>query len=58
MDNLTELYSLMDDFCKEFKPWLNACLLTDGHRKRRRVSGLSLAELITLSILFHQIRYR
>jgi hypothetical protein len=58
MDNLTELYCLMDDFCKEFEPWLNARLLTDGHRKRLRVSGLSLAELLTLVVLFHQIRYR
>jgi len=58
MDNLTELYCLMDDFCKEFEPWLNARLLTDGHRKRLRVAGLSLAELMTLVVLFHQIRYR
>ena len=58
MDNLTELYCLMDDFCKEFEPCLNARLLTDGHRKRLRVAGLSLAELMTLVVLFHQIRYR
>lgn len=58
MDNLTELYCLMDDFCKEFEPWLNGHLLTDGHRKRLRAAGLSLAELMTLVVLFHQIRYR
>ena len=43
LDSLTEFYCLMDDFCKEFEPWLNTRLLTDGHRKRLRVSGLSLA---------------
>jgi transposase len=58
MDNLTELYVLMDDFCKEFEPWLNARLLAEGQRKRKRMTGLSLAELMTLVVLFHQIRYR
>lgn len=58
MDNLTELYCLMDDFCKEFEPEFRARLLTDGKCKRRRASSLSLSELMTLVVLFHQIRYR
>jgi len=58
MDNLTELYCLMDDFCKEFEPALHARLLADGKRKRQRACSLSLAELMTLVVLFHQIRYR
>jgi hypothetical protein len=52
MDNLTELYVLMDDFCKEFEPWLSARLLAEGQRKRKRMTGLSLAELMTLVVLF------
>lgn len=58
MDNLTELYCLMDDFCKEFEPQFRTLLLTDGKRKRHRAASLSLAELMTLVVLFHQIRYR
>lgn len=58
MDNLTELYCLMDDFCKEFEPALRAKLIADGKRRRNRSTGLSLAELMTLMVLFHQIRYR
>ncbi len=58
MDHITELYCLMDDFCKEFEPELNKKLLSSGKRKRLRATNLSLAELMTLVVLFHQIRYR
>lgn len=58
MDNLTDIYCLIDDFCKEFEADLNAILLTDGKRKRIRRASLSVAELMTLVVLFHQIRYR
>ncbi|MCX8566025.1 MAG: transposase, IS4 family [Glomeribacter sp. 1016415] len=33
-------------------------MLASGSRKRLRASSLSLAELMTLVVLFHQIRYR
>lgn len=58
MDDLTEIYCLMDDFCKEFEPEFKTLLLTDGKRQRQRATSLSLAELMTLVVLFHQIRYR
>jgi len=58
MDHLTELYCLMDDFCKEFEPALKTKLITDGKLHRDRPTSLSLAELMTLVVLFHQIRYR
>lgn len=58
MDNLTELYCLIDDFCKEFELRQKAHLLTDGKPHRSRKGRLSLAELMTLVVLFHQIRYR
>jgi transposase len=58
MHDITELYCLMDDFCKKFEPILNAQLLTDGSKQRIRATSLSLAELMTLVVLFHQIRYR
>lgn len=58
MDDLTELYCLMDDFCKVFEPEWHAKLVRDGKRHRNRRPGLSLAEQMTLVVLFHQIRYR
>lgn len=58
MDSLTELFCLMDDFCKEFEPVLKQRRLTDGTCKRNRSTGLSLSELMTLMVLFHQLRYR
>jgi hypothetical protein len=58
MDDLTEIYCLMDDFCKEFVREFKTLLLTDGNPSRQRATSLSLAELMTLVVLFHQIRYR
>ena len=58
MDNLTELYCVMDDFCKEPDLLLRARLLSKGKCRRFRATPLSLAELMTLVVLFHHIRYR
>lgn len=58
MDDLIELYCLMDDFCKEFEPQLKTLLITGGKCNRNRKTMLSMAELMTLVVLFHQIRYR
>lgn len=58
MDDVTELYCVMDDFCKEFEPALKARMIAEGKRRRARPTGLSVAELMTLMVLFHQIRYR
>ncbi len=54
MDDLTELYGVMDDFCKEFEPALKARMIAEGKRRRARPTGLSVAELMTLMVLFHQ----
>ena len=58
MDSLVALFCFIDDFCKLFEPAWERQLLTRGQRKRRRATGISLSELITLVILFHQTRYR
>jgi transposase len=58
MDSLTELFCLIDDFCQAFEPAFEAQLLADGARKRRRACGLRLSELMTLMVLFHQVRFR
>lgn len=58
MDHLTELFCLTDDFCRVFEPIWEQHLLETGAKKRQRSSELSLSELMTLTILFHQLRFR
>ncbi|WP_396958463.1 IS982 family transposase [Nitrosomonas sp.] len=58
MDSLTELFCLIDDFCHQFEPALERHLLEAGVKKRKRRSELSLSELMTLTVLFHQLRFR
>jgi transposase len=58
MDSLTELFCLMDDFCRLFEPAFEQHLLCSGKRMRRRRCELSLSELMTLTVLFHQLRFR
>jgi transposase len=58
MDSLAETFCLIDDFCRVFEPALNKRLLANGSKKRRRKGGLSLSELMTLTVLFHQLRFR
>src|SRR5512143_3334796 len=58
MASLTELFYLRDDFCRRFEPAWQQRQLTSGAQKRRRRSTLSLSELMTLVVLFHQLRFR
>lgn len=58
MDGLTELFCLIDDFCRLFEPAWERRLLISGAKKRRRRSALSLSELMTLAVLFHHLRFR
>ena len=58
MDSLTETFCLIDDFCRVFEPAFNRRLLANGPKKRQRQGGLSLSELMTLTVLFHQLRFR
>jgi hypothetical protein len=58
LDSLTELFCLIDDFCQSSEPGWEKRLLADGRKKRRRPASLSLSELMTLAVLFHQLRYR
>lgn len=57
MDNLTELYCHIDDFYKAFEPEYKKHLIEQGV-KRNRPSKISVAEVMTILILFHQLRYR
>lgn len=56
--SLTELFCNVDDFCKEFEPKWQQYQLENGLRKRRRKSSLTLSEVMTIIIHFHQSNYR
>lgn len=58
MDSLTETFCLIDDFCQAFEPEWDKRLLTTGRKKRQRPTSLCLSELMTLAVLFHQLRFR
>jgi transposase len=58
MDSLLELFVHVDDFCQVFLPKLEQHLLTSGAIKRRRTRSLSLSEVMTILIHFHQSHYR
>lgn len=56
--SLIELFCDVDDFCKTFVPKWEQKQLQNGSRKRLRKSQLSLSEIMTIMILFHQSSYR
>ncbi len=56
--SLDELFCDVDDFCQLFLPVWHRQLLTSGERKRRRASRLTLSEIMTILIYFHQSQYR
>jgi len=58
MDNITETFCLIDDFCLKFEPEFEKQMLADKPNKRRRKCALSLSELMTIAVLFHQLRFR
>ena len=55
---IAQIYCSVDDFCKEFEPWLQARLLEYGDRKRARKSSLSLSEIMTILIMFQSSGFR
>lgn len=56
--SLTELFCNVDDFCQEFEPKWQQYQLENGLRMRRRESSLTLSEIMTIIIHFHQSNYR
>jgi hypothetical protein len=56
--SLLELFVDVDDFCQLFLPIWQKRLLSDGSRKRLRKGQLSISEIMTIIIYFHQSRYR
>jgi hypothetical protein len=56
--SLLELFVDVDDFCQIFLPIWYKRLLGDGSKKRLRSGQLSMSEIMTIIIYFHQSRYR
>lgn len=52
--DLVTLFYIVDEFCKEFEPKYRSCLLESGESKRVKPSSLSLSEILTIQIHFHQ----
>jgi hypothetical protein len=53
----TELFCILDDFCKIFNQSLEKSLISDQNHSIQK-SALSLSEVMTIVILFHKSGYR
>lgn len=49
---LVQIFCSFDDFCKEFVPFWQKNLISNG-KKRIRQSKMSLSEVMTIEVLFH-----
>lgn len=55
---LVSLYYLVDEFCKGFEPEWQAHLVASGEAVRNKPSSLSLSEILTIVIHFHQSNHK
>lgn len=53
MNKLVELFTDVDDFCKVFIPQWHAYQVEQGNIKRERACQMTMAEIMTVIILFH-----
>jgi hypothetical protein len=58
MESLLELFVSVDDFCQVFLPFWERKLIEDGSKKRQRSGQLSVSEIMTIIIYFHESHYR
>ena len=58
MNSLLELFCDVDDFCQTFLPIWHKQLLSSGVIHRQRQRSLSMSEIMTILIAFHQSHYR
>jgi hypothetical protein len=58
MDSLLELFCDVDDFCQGFLPIWNRYLFSSGQKHRQRARSLTISEIMTILIAFHQSHYR
>jgi len=58
MDSLLELFCDVDDFCEVFLPIWEKQLISSGQKQRQRDRSLTISEIMTILIAFHQSHYR
>lgn len=58
MESLLELFCDVDDFCQSFMPKWRRRLFSAGEIQHQRKRSLSLSEIMTILIHFHQSHYR
>lgn len=58
MDSLLELFCDVDDFCQAFLPSWEQKLITSNQKQRQRARSLTVSEIMTILIAFHQSHYR
>lgn len=58
MNNLIEMFCVVDDFSNEFFPEFEQHQLELGIKKRNKPCALSPSEIITIMIYFHQLGFR
>jgi len=58
MDSLLVLFCDVDDFCQAFLPMWNQQMLASGQKQRQRARSLTMSEIMTILIAFHQSHYR
>jgi hypothetical protein len=58
MNSLVELFVSVDDFCLMLLPKLLQLRLASGPVQRQRDRSLTISEIMTILILFHQSHYR
>jgi hypothetical protein len=56
--SLVETFCDVDDFCQKFEPRWKRFQLQSGMCQRNRKGNLSLSEIMTIMIHFHQSGYR
>jgi len=56
--SLLELFCHVDDFCRVFQTHWEPSLLAQSVKRRERARSLSLSEIMTILIHFHQSHYR
>ena len=56
--SLLELFCDIDDYCQQFEPTFRQQLLLSGQARRQRANQMSLSEMLTIVVHFHQMGYR
>ena len=56
--HLTKIFYEVDEFCKQFEKQFERRLLTNGEGKRDRAFQLTLSEIMTIMIYYHESGYK